>query len=487
MSDILWNDFLKLPKPIRSRRISFAGELVSGETKKFSLGGKGCIKHWWFTYLYGSTEDANDGGDLRAVHNVNLRIHFDGESQPSVNQLIDTFFGTFLDIEPVTLNSAPITVLKRNGFNSWFPMPFSDGFEYLITNNNPRPICIWFMADIHMYDEVDSLTPLRFKSKYTKLDPAPDYSFMETAEIIGKGFVTGIFHGTDARCKTDSWFHSGGDTWLLDGEGVATVIRGNGGEDFVGYSFGIHYSNYLWQGATYCDSPDGKGGRNTPCIFYRFFGPDAIVFNSSAICKFGTKASRIETNLYYYVETVIPEKINVISDWYLCAPFDGSSYEAFQQNEFPEFEEPSDKTFSTNLPSWQPNPRRPEKDRPQPYVGRWVKAESKRGWIDFLDHFRGINFANNSTCGENGAAYALGWINSEEDKEISLNISYDDWIKVWVNDLHIFTNHHDKGFETDQIKVPLVKGRNKILIKLSNSVNLEFFTWAFHLAIDKNM
>ena len=482
MSTQLWNEFLHLPQPTTCRRISKNESILPGETKTYSLNGKGCIKHWWFTYMCRTASEAGQKDDLRAVHKINLKIHFDHNPTPHVDQPLDTFFGTFLDLEPLKFNSAPLTVLNRNGFNSWFPMPFADGFTFQLTNNHTERIRVWFLADVHLYAEDDPLTPLRFATQYKKLDPAEDYTFMEMGEISGKGFIAGIFHGTDARGSTDAWYHTGGDTWLLDGETQPAVLRGNGGEDVVGYSFGIYQSNYLWQGAPYVDHPQGVGGANTPCIFYRFFGPDAIVFNRSALCKFGTKAARIETNLYYYSHHTSCPPCETIKEWHLCGPFDGGNFETFQKSEFPETEKPSAKEFATDLWAWQPNSNKPVELRPKPYRGRWVKMESKRGWIDFLDFFRGINYANTAAGGNGGAAYALGWLDSPADREVTLHLSYDDWIKVWVNDEIIHTHKHDHGFAEDQIKVLLKKGSNKILIKLSNALNQEFLAWAFHLS-----
>jgi len=480
MTTTLWNEYLELPRPYKSRRISFSTDLEAGAHKDAGYPGAGCVRHWWFTFLC-----RDDEGTVhpRAAHDVRLQIWFDGQATPAVDQPLDTFFGTFLDQEPLLMDSAPLTVLQRNAFNCWFPMPFGDGFRFRFTNEGARPLTIWFMADVHLYRDAAALTDLRFATRYTLHDPAPPYSFIELADINGRGFVAGLAHGTDARDPTDSWYHSGGDTWLLDGEGDPMVIRGNGGEDVVGYSFGVHKSNHLWQGTIYTASPDGCGSGSTPCIFYRFFGADPIVFSESALCKFGSKEARIETNLYYYREDAPYLEPETVLQWHLCGPFDGRTFEAFDRPEFPETEAPSERTFTTDLPSWQPNPRRPAELRPSEYEGRWVSATSRHGWIDFLDWFRGIGFANHAAGGEGGAAYALGWIDAPYESQVTLRLSFDDWMKIWLNDAHVVTLRHDEGFATEEVRVHLVGGRNKLLLKLANHVNLEFLCWAFNLQI----
>lgn len=479
MTTTLWNEFLQLPRAVRSRRISFSTAIEPGAHREAGYAGAGCIRHWWCTFLCRTPE-----GDLaRAAHDVRLQIWFDGSPVPAVDQPLDTFFGTFLDQEPLMVNSAPITVLRRNAFNAWFPMPYTNGFRYRFTNRNPHPITLWFMADVHCYDSAAALTPLRFSARYNLFDPAPGYSFVELADIAGRGFVAGLVHGTDARDPTDSWYHTGGDTWLLDGEGDPMIIRGNGGEDVVGYSFGVHRSDHLWQGTLYTADPEGRGAGGTPCIFYRFFGPDAILFNESALCKFGSREARIETNLYYYSQEVPHFEPDTIHQWYLCGPFDGRTFEAFDRQEFPETEAPSDRTFATELPAWQPDQCRPPEQRPPAYRGRWVAVASRHGWVDFLDAYRGIGFGNHAAGGEGGAAYALGWLESAFDAEATLRLSFDDWMRVWVNDEHVATRRHEGGFATAEIPVRLHPGRNKLLLKLSNAVNLEFLAWAFNLQV----
>ena len=64
------------------------------------------------------------------------------------------------------------------------------------------------------------------------------------------------------------------------------IIRGNGGEDVVGYSFGVHRSDHLWQGTLYGGQGRARAARPASLPL---FGPDAILFNESALCKFGSQ------------------------------------------------------------------------------------------------------------------------------------------------------------------------------------------------------
>lgn len=480
MLTTLWNDILLLPTPRSSRRISFSGRLEPGQTRSFRLDGQGCVKHWWFTQTLAGDPALDQVERLKTVHRVNLQIAVDGNA-PAVDQPLPTFFGTFLDLPPVMLDSAPLTVLRRNAFNCWLPMPFASSVELRLRNDHELPMVVWLMLDAHLYAPDDPLTDLRLTATYRKHDPAPLNGEIEVGRALGRGFVAGLLHGTDARSENDAWYHTAGDTWLLDAETEPMVLCGNGGEDVVGYSFGIHRSSHLWQGCHYTADPNGIGRGRTPCCFYRFFGPDALIFNTSMIGCFGTQAARVETTLFCYQSNIETPQRPTVPEWQLCGPFDGSSFAAFDRAEFPETSEPSDETFdASHLPSWSRHPQRP--DEPA-YRGRWVAAKSDRGWVDFLRCFRGVRGANHACGGEGGAAYATGILQSRRDGHVTVHIGFDDWLKLWVNGRHLGTWRHEQGFERETIRIPVEPGPNRLLIKLSNSVNREFLCWAFHLAI----
>ena len=92
-------------------------------------------------------------------------------------------------------------------------------------------------------------------------------------------------------------WHTGGDTWLLDGETNPHVLRGIGSEDLFGHSFGMYPDMSAWTGAPHVV------GLNADCaevVAYRFFGADSVTFNSSLSLRFGTRANDMESVLYYY-------------------------------------------------------------------------------------------------------------------------------------------------------------------------------------------
>ncbi len=73
--------------------------------------------------------------------------------------------------------------------------------------------------------------------------------------------------------------------------------------------------------------------------------------------------------------------------------------------------------------------------------------------------------------------YALTYIDADRERTEILSLGSDDGIKVWVNDRLIWSHHVHRPVRSaeDVIALPLVKGRNKILIKIENG----YGPWGF--------
>ncbi|MFB6295233.1 MAG: DUF2961 domain-containing protein, partial [Halobacteriales archaeon] len=441
---------------------SFNGSIPAGGAQEFEFDGPGCLRHWWTTY-----SESDDGPDF--ARKLRLRIDFDGDR--SVDQPLGTFFGTFLDRRPLRYDAAPMAVREDNGFNCYLPMPYSDTARVTLRNETDTDASVWFMGDVHRYEV--SPGPLRFRSSYTCLDPATDGTFAELARFPGSGFVAGLFHGTDARSGTDAWYHTGGDTWLLDGPTDPHVIRGIGGEDVFGYSFGVGESTGQWQGVPFAA---GDGNKDDAAIGYRFFGPDPVVFDDGALMKFGTQPARIESTVYGYTDGSPVTPLETIEEWELFGPFDARTFGAFDAAEYPE-ESPDDRTFTPTVPAWG------SARKPVEYLGRRVSVESTWGWVDPLDEFAGSGGANFAAGGNGGAVYARGQFSVEGDRAI-LRLGFDDWLKLWIDGEHVTTVRHDDGFAVERVEVPTSDQETDLLLKVSNHPNREFLAWAFNLAIE---
>ena len=68
------------------------------------------------------------------------------------------------------------------------------------------------------YDSKASLTPYRLHALFSEEKPAAPLGTALLGAIDGKGFVAGMFHAIVRHDHCDVIWHTGGDTWLIDGE-----------------------------------------------------------------------------------------------------------------------------------------------------------------------------------------------------------------------------------------------------------------------------
>ncbi|MGB2822889.1 MAG: hypothetical protein WBF17_18040, partial [Phycisphaerae bacterium] len=71
--------------------------------------------------------------------------------------------------------------------------------------------------------------------------------------------------------------------------------------------------------------------------------------------------------------------------------------------------------------------------------------------------------------GENAAAYASTWIDSDRQADAILALGSDDGVVVWLDGTRIHTNLLERGYRPmeDEVPLRLRKGRNRLLIKVT--------------------
>ncbi|MDE2797636.1 MAG: DUF2961 domain-containing protein, partial [Gemmatimonadota bacterium] len=311
--------------------------------------------------------------------------------------------------------------------------------------------------------------------------PAQSLGSMLMADYSGNGFIAGMVKGVVVRDRADAWYHTGGDLWLLDGESDPHVLRGIGGEDIFNMSFGIWKVQTDWVGAPHIhrSTEHTAGGSGYEGVMYRFFGPDPIWFDHSAIIRFGSRGNDVESVIYAYVNPVDPPAILTPDQWQIAGPFRCNTREDFNRPEWAE----------NSIVDW-PNTHTADFDI---YMGESASAtfsmpiqtDSERGWCDFTRYFRGRKRTNVGTQPVNVSAYAVGQITPPEAGAYTLVVGYDDWIRVWLNGAEIHAGQHDNGFAIDHIPCELPIGPSEIRIKLSNFDNAQWRLWTFHTALQK--
>ncbi|MXY28798.1 hypothetical protein F4Y59_11625 [Candidatus Poribacteria bacterium] len=116
-------------------------------------------------------------------------------------------------------------------------------------------------------------------------------------------------------------------------------------------------------------------------------------------------------------------------------------------------------------------PPETEIDLDKEYIG---KDGRKIGW--YKTDRRGENVFSN-VPEDDVTGYALTYLESDRDQNYLLSLGSDDTIKIWVNDELVFSKyvHRPLRRADDVIQLPVSKGRNKILVKVTNG----YGPWGF--------
>ena len=116
-------------------------------------------------------------------------------------------------------------------------------------------------------------------------------------------------------------------------------------------------------------------------------------------------------------------------------------------------------------------PPETEIDFNKEYIG---KEGRKIGW--YKTESRGENVFSN-VPEDDVTGYALTYLESDRDQNYLLSLGSDDTIKIWVNDELVFSKyvHRPLRRADDVIQLPISKGRNKILVKITNG----YGPWGF--------
>lgn len=149
----------------------------------------------------------------------------------------------------------------------------------------------------------------------------------------------------------------------------------------------------------------------------------------------------------YYRFTI--EEGSRLGPWWVIHPFDNTDENGFDTVYPPEV----------------------EIDLEKEYVG---KGERKIRW--YKTNRRGENVFSN-VPEDDVTGYALTYFESDRDQKYLLSLGSDDTIKIWVNDQLIFTKYVHRPLRRgdDVIELPISKGRNKILFKITNG----YGPWGF--------
>jgi len=194
------------------------------------LTGPGAI-----TVLKVKMDFADREDEMAALRRLALQIHWDGQKAPSVWSPLGDFFGTAPGINEYT--SFPLGVTKKDGFYSYWYMPFASGAKVRIVNDGDTARKVHFEA-VHAPLTRPIETLGRFHAKWHRdaflpVEPerAIDWTLLKTT---GRGRLVGVMlHVWNPR---GGWWGEGDEKFFVDGEKFPSTF-GTGSEDYFGYAW----------------------------------------------------------------------------------------------------------------------------------------------------------------------------------------------------------------------------------------------------------
>ncbi len=276
---------------LKSRSISFeniSGEVGKGGMAKSPLGvgrkgspvrllapdkevqlanitGPGTIRHIWMTTF-------NKPEILRGTV---IRVYWEGQEHPSIESPLGDFFG-FAHGKTSAFQNAVHSVGKEAGMNIWIPMPFVQRARITITNELSQPIPLFFQIDYTLGD-VHAKNVGRLHVLFRRENPTTlSKDFELLPHRSGQGRYLGAVIGV--RPKHSEWWGEGEVKMFLDTDKEFPTIVGTGSEDYVGLSWGLQNTAFLYHGVNYKESESAiETGRVS---MYRWHIKDPVYWSS---------------------------------------------------------------------------------------------------------------------------------------------------------------------------------------------------------------
>ena len=460
------------------------------------LDGAGCIKHIWI--CPGKRDRPN------VSRNFTFRIFFDGSETANVEAPVGDFFGVMHGINWYPVNTEYLSVMQYDGYNCYFPMPFSKGARIEVELGNEQAE-IALTVDWERFPEQNLEEEYRFCTRWRHENPTERYGkeFL-MLDADGPGRLIGFIYGVRLHDNMDRWSHGGAENFYIDGDGqYPAYLRGLGGEDTFGTSYGgaLHQAETTLYGSMpyYVHEDIGEARPAQRLTGYRFYIKDPVHFQNSIHMRFGCMQNEISSVVYWYSKKPVREfyefpaadnlhpntatkgkdlSLPKSGKWRLCGPF--PQVNEFSLKQF--MEEPSNldpsKTFTLS------GNERYGKDAKE--YGFWTECEAIHNFVDFRHYYRIWKRGVSPT--EPGYGVALCVLDSPEDTNAVLKISWDDDLELYY-DTKITELGFNSAFRTKEIKIKLKKGKNRLALALGNTVGSNHGGWcfAFQAVTDKGL
>ena len=239
-----------------------AKDIQPGETVTLcDIKGRGTLRHTWVT-------TRKDPDILRSAV---IRVYWEGQTHPSIECPLGDFMGIGHG-RVMAHQTAAHSVGENAGMNIWLPMPFTKQARFTFSNEGSRELPLFYQIDYTLGDrhakDVGRLHVLFRRENPTRLKK--DFELLPTRSNKGRfiGSLIGI------RSLSEGWWGEGEIKVYRDGDQEFPTICGTGSEDYVGLSWGIQQTPFLYHGC----SLNAKGF----VTMHRWHLPDPIYWQKEA-------------------------------------------------------------------------------------------------------------------------------------------------------------------------------------------------------------
>jgi hypothetical protein len=233
---------------------------VGEEVELCDIEGSGTIRHLWMT-----TYDRPE-----IFRGAVVRAYWEGQEHPSIEAPLGDFAG-FAHGKVTAYQSTAHSVGSRAAMNVWLPMPFTQRARLTLTNESGAEMPLFYQVDYTLDDDHPPDVG-RLHVAFRRENPTTEgVDFEILSQRHGKGRFVGAVIGI--RSLGPNWWGEGEVKFYLDGDEEFATLVGTGSEDYVGLSFGIQETPFLYHGASLV--------RGDYVSMYRWHIPDPVYWESA--------------------------------------------------------------------------------------------------------------------------------------------------------------------------------------------------------------
>jgi hypothetical protein len=213
--------------------------LMAGqEVQLCDIQGPGTIRHIWMT-------TANSPANLRSLV---IRAWWDDQMHPSIECPIGDFMG-FAHGRVTPYFSAAHSLGRNAGMNIWLPMPFARRARITLANEGKQDVPLYYQIDYTIGDEHPADVG-RLHVLFHRENPTTEKQDFEILpQRQGKGRYIGALLGI-RNMNPAQWWGEGEIKIYMDGDTDYPTIVGTGSEDYVGLSYGMQQTPFLYNGCS---------------------------------------------------------------------------------------------------------------------------------------------------------------------------------------------------------------------------------------------